>query len=320
MNYRTSPITSSGQIVDAAKKLAASGRKKMVAVAGASDADVLGAVSSAYSDGILDATLFGNREHINRVAGSNNIVISAFDIVDSDIPETAVYEAVKMASEGNADAVMKGFVSSSALLKTILSKDFDLRVRETLSHAAVLDIPGYHKLLVMTDGGVAVAPNREQKKQILQNAVLVCRALGISPIRAAISGAVDEMYDSIPQSIEAQKLIKELSNENMNDVLVQGPLTFDSATSREVALRKGVSGAVVGDADIYLVNSIEECNIVGKSLINFAGAVFAGVIVGAKVPISLVSRTDTMTNKKTAVSLACLISEYYARIGSGGLV
>jgi phosphate butyryltransferase len=320
MSYRISPITSSDQIVNEARKLSSTGKKKMVAVAGASDVDVLGAVSSAYSDGILTATLFAKRGKIVGLAEDNKIDISNFDIVDSDTPEKAAYEAVRMADEGKADIIMKGFVSSSTLLKTVLSNDFNLRARGTLSHAAVMGIPGYHKLLIMTDGGVVVAPNREQKKQILKNAIIVCRVLGISPIKAAISGAVDEVHDSVLRSVDARELMEELSVEDMNDVLVQGPLSFDSATSREAALRKKVNSTVAGDADIYLVNTIEECNIVGKSLINFAGAVFAGVILGAKVPISLVSRTDTLKNKKTAVSLACLISEYYSKPSSGGMV
>jgi phosphate butyryltransferase len=313
------PILSSDQIIEAAGDLARRSRKKMVAVAGASDVDVLGALASANADGILEATLFGDREKIEKAASDGGIDISSFDVVHETDVGKVTYGAVKMASEGNADVVMKGFVSTSALLKTVLSKDFNLRTKNLVSHAAVLDIPGYHKLLSMTDGGMVVKPDIDQKIQIMENAVLVARALGLSPVKVALAGAVDKAYDDIPASVECKDFIDRVKAMNSEGIIVQGPLAFDTATSREMADIKGVKGPVVGDADIYLVNTIEECNIIAKSLINFAEAVFAGVIVGAKVPVSLVSRTDTMKNKKASVSIACLVAEYYSSVeGAGG--
>ena len=139
------------------------------------------------------------------------------------------------------------------------SKEFKLRTKNTVSHTAVLDIPGYHKLLSMTDGGMVVRPDRKQKKQIIENAVTVCRALGISPVKVALAGAVDAPYDSVPGSIESQKLIDDLARAGMDDIEIQGPMTFDAATSKEIAALKEVTGPVVGEADIYLVSSLEEC-------------------------------------------------------------
>jgi len=288
-----------------------SGKKKMVAVAAAQDIDVLSALASARADKILDATLFGDKGLIEKMAEENNIDIYAFDIVNEPDVKTATHAAVKMAAEGKADVVMKGFVSTSALLKTVLSKEFNLRTQNTLSHVAVLDIPGYHKLLSVTDGGMVVRPDLEQKIQILQNAILVGRALRLNPVKVAVSGTVDGFVEFDKAAADCKELMERIEKNIPEDVTIQGPLTLDAATSKKIAQIKGLTGPVVGDADIYLMHTIEECNIVAKALINFADAVFAGVIVGAKIPVSLVSRTDTVKNKKASVSLACLIAEYY---------
>ncbi len=187
-----------------------------------------------------------------------------------------------------------------------------LRGKNTLSHCAVLDIPGYHKLLNLTDGGMVVKPDQEQKFQILENAVLVGRALGLSPVKVAVSGAHDKPSVKLAHMISDMDYIIPRAMKKLKDVAVQGPLPFDLATSKAAADPKQAEGTVVGDADIYLVDSIEECNIVAKALIQFAEAVFAGVIVGAKVPVSLVSRTDTIKNKKASLALACVLSDYYS--------
>ena len=318
METKIEPISSSDQIIEAAARLSETGQKKMVAVAGAQDIDVIGALSSANADGILDATLFGDRGKIEEIASKEKIDISKLDVIDKADPQDATYEAVKMAAEGIADVVMKGFVSTSALLKTVLSKEFNLRTKDTVSHTAVLDIPGYHKLLSMTDGGMVVRPDQTQKIEIIENAILVNKALGVSPVRVALAGAVDAEYKSVPSSLDCRKLIDEFAKRGIEDVQLQGPLAFDTATSKEIARAKNIEGPVVGEADIYLVSSLEECNIIAKSLINFADTVFAGVITGARVPISLVSRTDTLKNKKASVSIACLVAEYYKNIGFGG--
>lgn len=314
----TDSIKSSDHIIEAAGALAEKKGRKIVAVAAAGDPDVLGAMASAKADGFLDAVLFGDRDRISKAAETAGVDISGFTVeYESDV-NRAAYGAVRLAAEGKADVVMKGFISTSALLKTVLHRDFDLRTKNTLSHTAVLDIPGYHKLLQMTDGGMVVKPTLEQKLQIMENAILVARALRIDPVKVAVSAAVDRIYDNIPETVACRTLMSHLPSLGLRNVIVQGPLTFDAATSKDIAGLKGLNGPVVGDADIYLVDSIEECNIVSKVLINFVDAVFAGVIVGAKVPVSLVSRTDTIKNKKASVALACLVSEYYKQIGIAG--
>ena len=297
MAYPYDFINSSDEIISSGAKLSAGGKRKMVAVAAAQDVDLLGALSSAEAEGILDATLFGDKTLIEKMAADGNIDISRMTIIDEKDVNKAAYAAVRMAAEGKADVIMKGFVSTSTLLKTVLSKDFNLRTRNTLSHVAVLDIPGYGKLLSMSDGGMVVKPDLEQKLQIMENAILISRALKLNHIRVAVSGVNDN---------DTKAFLDRAKELHMPDLELKGPLTFDQAAGRG------------GDTDILISASIEECNIIAKALINFAGAVFAGVIVGAKVPVSLVSRTDTIKNKKASVSLACLIADYYQKSGYGG--
>jgi phosphate butyryltransferase len=316
-NSEKKPIQSSNEIIDAAIELAKKDRRKVVAVAGASDVAVLGALASAYDDGILDAALFGDEDKIKQAAEKGEINISSLKIEHYPDPVVATYKAVEMAAEGDADVIMKGFVSTSALLKTVLSHDFNLRTKNLVSHTAVLDIPGYHKLFLMTDGGMVVKPDMEQKIQILENSVVVARALGLNPVKAALSSACDEVYKDYAQAIECQEIVRRVEAMNIPDLFIQGPLTLDAATSKVFADSKHVTGNVIGDADIFLVNTIEECNIIAKSLINFCDTIFAGVIVGSRVPISLVSRTDTIINKKASVSIACLVAEYNKRVGAG---
>jgi phosphate butyryltransferase len=306
MSLINAPIKSGDEIIAAAQRLAASGKRKMVAIAAAQDADVIEAIASAEADGILDATLFGDKVIIEKMASDGRIDITRLDIVDEKDVNRATVAAVKMAADGKADIVMKGYCSTSTLLKTVLSKDFNLRTKNTLSHIAVMGIPGYHKLLGMTDGGMVVKADHEQKLQMLENAVLVARALGINPIKVAISDFDKE---------NGRVFIEKAKKLNLKDVIIDGPMTIDQATSMEIAKRRNLGGVVAGDADIFIMNSIEECNIVAKALIFYSSALFAGVIVGAKIPISLVSRTDDAMNKKASVSLACLIAESYKQSG-----
>jgi phosphate butyryltransferase len=309
MSIINKPIQSGDEIIAAAQRLAASGKRKMVAIAAAQDADVIEAIASAEADGILDATLFGDKIIIEKMASDGRINITRLHIIDEKDVNRATVAAVKMAADGKADIVMKGSCSTSTLLKTVLSKDFNLRTKNTLSHIAVMGIPGYHKLLGMTDGGMVVKADHEQKLQMLENAVLVARALGINPIKVAIS---DFDKENCRVFIEMAKKL------NLKDVIIDGPMTIDQAVSMEIAKRRNLGGVVAGDVDIFIMNSIEECNIVAKALIFYASALFAGVIVGAKIPISLVSRTDDAMNKKASVSLACLIAESYKQSGVEG--
>jgi phosphate butyryltransferase len=302
-------IHSSKDLIARAIAIAGEGRRKTVAVAAAQDVDVIGAVAQARTEGFLDGILVGDVELIKKLAAENNIDIGGMELVDmKDVNEAAHY-AAGLAAEKKADAIMKGFLPTSALLKVVLDKQYGLRTSDTLSHCAVIEIPGYHKLLNFTDGGMVVKPDADQKYRILENAVMVGRALGLSPVKVAISAATESITDKIAHIISDVEEIRPRAVEELEDVIVEGPMSLDTATSKKAGQYQGIDNPVVGEADIYLVNSIEEANIVVKSLIQFAEAIFCGVIVGAKVPVSLVSRTDTVMNKKASLALACVVSD-----------
>ena len=181
------PIHSSDELIGRAIEIANEGRKKRVAVAAAQDVDVIEAVAEAAADGFIDGILVGDGEAIKRLADEKQIDIKQLELVNIVDVMGAARHAVKLASEKKADAIMKGFLPTSALLKVLLDKEFNLRGENTLSHCAVLDIPGYHKLLNLTDGGMVVKPDQQQKFQILENAVMVGRALSLSPVASNIS-------------------------------------------------------------------------------------------------------------------------------------
>jgi len=294
------PISSFGQLIARAVAIANEGRRKTVAVAAAQDADVIDAVSQAQADGFVDGILVGDAKKIDALAEHNGTNLAHLKIVDEPDVDRAAHATVRLAADKKADVIMKGFLPTSAILKVVLDKQYGLRGPNTLSHCAVLDIPGYHKLLNFTDGGMVVKPTPAQKLEIIDNAVLVAQALGISPVKVALSvvNTPELMVDALHKT---------------SGMLIEGPLSFELATSRLAAERYGLRSDTVGDTDVYVVDSIEECNVVAKSLINFADAVFAGVIVGARVPVSLVSRTDTVRNKKASLAIACLIADFYTQ-------
>ena len=311
------PITSADGIIEAAKK-ASEKKRKHIAVAAAADSAVLEAVAAAESEAVCDVTLFGDSDKIKQISDDESIDIRNLNIENYPDPVEAAHNAVRMADAHEADAIMKGFISTSTLLKTVLSRDFNLRGKNTMSHTAVLDIPGYHKLLGITDGGMVVKPDFETKLQLIDNGSMIFNALGFEKPKVALSSAIDYVHGNFPSTILSQRIMDYYNAGHISGCEVFGPITLEAATSKEVASSRGIENPVAGDADIFLVDSIEECNIVSKVLILFIKATFAGVIVGAKVPVSLVSRTDSVQNKKASLSIACLVADYLSK--SGGAI
>ncbi|KAA3631561.1 MAG: phosphate butyryltransferase [Calditrichaeota bacterium] len=304
-------IESADQLIEKAIEIAKVGRKKKIAVAAAQDPDVIDAVAQAVSQGFIDAILVGDKKLIESYASEKSAELSTMEIYDEQDPIKAAHIAVKLASEYQADAIMKGFLPTSALLKTVLDKRYNLRGKNTLSHCAVLDIPGYHKLLNFTDGGMVVAPDAEQKFQIIENALLVSKSFGMSPVKVALSGPYMTPDANNPHTVYDKEVIVPRVQKELKDVHIEANISFDLATVGNSSLKKKYNSELIGDTDIFVSNSIEECNIVAKSLIQSIGTVFAGVIVGAKVPVSLVSRSDTVKNKKAAIAISCLLADYY---------
>jgi len=302
------PIRTAAELIARARTLAMTGKRQRVAVAAAQDPDVLEALSEAFDEGIAEPHLFGDREKILAICSELSLDSSRFRITHVIDPGEAAREAVAFADAGKADVIMKGFVSSSVIMKAVLSKEFTLRRSDTLSHVAVLEVPGYHKLLSFTDGGVVVKPDFRQRIDIVNNYLCVARALGIELPKISILGAPISATLAPGVLSETSRLVTMFRTGELKGAVIDGPMSLDCALSKKIAARYGLKSIVSGDVDAILVNAIEECNIVAKSLIVLAGAIFAGVVVGARLPVSLVSRTDTRLNKKASIALAILVA------------
>ncbi len=285
-------------------------RIRRVAVAAADDGAVLQAVVDARAQGIADAILLGDRENIQKLADELSLDLSTLSIENAPDTDSAASRAADMAASGDADVIMKGFLPTSTLLKAVLAKERGLRRSEVLSHCAVLSVPTYPRLLNVTDGGMVVNPNFNQKIKIIENAITVSRALGIPKPRIALLAATDVVSPDMPRAVEDAVIAKMADRGQIRNATVDGPLALDAATLPEVAEAYEIDSPVAGCADVLVANSIEEGNIISKSLILFGEAVFCGVIVGAAIPVSLVSRSDPPKNKLASVAIAVVLSEY----------
>lgn len=283
--------------------------KMTLAVAAAQDSDVLQAVIRSKSQGIIDAILVGDENKIRKIAREQNLDIEPFTVVNiPDLMDSAL-EAVKMVSAGKADFVMKGLLDTSILLKAVLDKEVGLRTNSLLSHVMVYEIPNYHKLLFLTDGGMNISPTLEEKKNILINAIAAAKAMDNQEIKIACLAAKEKVNNKMQATLDGDKL-KQMGQEGFfgENVLVEGPIAFDLAVSKYAAEIKGFNSPVAGEADILLVPTIEVGNGIGKTLSYFGNAKSAGVIMGAKAPVVLVSRADDAETKLNSIALGSIIA------------
>lgn len=291
-------------------KAQAKNQEKMtLVVAAAEDQDVLAAVMEAKTANIIEAVLVGDKSSIEEIARKIDFDLQDVKLMEASGLEEAAEISVKLISDGEADFIMKGKIDTSILLKAVLNKEFGLRTDRLLSHVMVYEVPSYHKLLLLSDGGMNIAPTFEQKEDILRNAVLVSRAMGNEKTLVSCLAAKEKPNDKMPATIDGQKLKEKSLNKTYGeDVYVEGPIAFDLAVSKEAARIKGYESPVVGETDIFLVPTIEVGNGIGKSLTYMAGGESAGIIMGAKAPIVLVSRADSAETKFYSIALGSVIS------------
>lgn len=290
-------------------KQAQSQNKMKIAVAAAQDKDVLKAVEEAHKLNLVDVILVGDEPKIKEIATELNIKIDLFTIIHKEDLMEAALETVKLVSTGKADFVMKGILDTSILLKAVLNKEVGLRTNNLLSHVMVYELPAYHKLLLLTDGGMNIEPSLEDKKGILDNAILVSKALGNKDIKVACLSAKEKVNEKMPSTVDGAKL-KAMAQEGVfgEEVCVEGPIAFDLAVSKEAAITKGFESPVAGETDILLVPTIEVGNGIGKTLTYMADGKSAGIIMGAKAPVVLVSRADSAETKLYSIALGSVIA------------
>jgi phosphate butyryltransferase len=278
--------------------------KKKVAVAAAQDEHTLEAVFRAKKDGIVEPILIGDKKEIKNILNKLNVDFNDDQIVCTENDVEAAEKAVELVHEKKVDFIMKGKLQTADLLRAVVNKEKGLRTGRVMSTVGITELPGYHKLLCITDGGMMMYPTLEEKKQIIENAVEVYKAFGYEKPKVAVLAAVETVNPKMPESADADALKKMYLLGEIKDCIVEGPISYDLTMSKESAEIKGYDSPVTGDADIILAPNITVGNILSKALIFSAGAKSAGMVVGAKVPIVATSRGSTAEDKYLSLVLS----------------
>ena len=282
---------------------------KKIAVASAAAEDVLIAVEAARAEGLINAILVGNKKRIIEIADKIRIDLTNHEIIDKSDKNEIAKCAVELVRNKEASILMKGMMGSARILRAVLNKEYGLRTDRMLSHVYTLEIKNYNRLLTMTDGAMSIAPDLKQKAQIIQNAIYYAHSMGIEKPKVAVVAALELVNPDMPATIDAACLSKMSERGQIVGGIVDGPLGFDNAISKEAAKHKGINSPVSGEVDIILVPNIESGNIFAKSLVYLAKAVPAGLLLGAKAPVVLVSRSDSARSKLYSIALGVLMSK-----------
>ncbi|TFH02711.1 MAG: bifunctional enoyl-CoA hydratase/phosphate acetyltransferase [Calditrichales bacterium] len=293
------------QIINQVKKES----KRTVAVAMAEDRDVLIALEKARAKGLTHAILTGNKSKILAVLKEINATPENYEIIDSESEQAAVTAAVSLVRKGQAQVVMKGLCSTSVFLKGILDKENGLRSGNVISHLAIFESPNYHKLFMMSDAAMNIAPDLTEKIYILENAINTALRLGYECPKVAVISAVEKVNATgIPSSADAAIIAKMGDRGQIKSAIIDGPLAVDNALSKQACKVKGLNSPVGGDADICLVPNIETGNAFYKLMTIMGNAKVAGIVVGAAAPVVLTSRADSEESKYLSIITALCAS------------
>ena len=283
---------------------ARSRQSRRIVVAAADELNVLQAVIRAKEENISDPILVGNSERILAICEENSLEVADIPLIEEKDPENACKLAIELIRNGEAEILMKGLVSTAPLLKAVLDRDNGLRKSEVLSHAALFEIPAYHKLLAVTDAAMNVEPGVTEKISIIENAVEIFHRLGMSNPKVAVLCPVETVNPKIQSTLDAEEIKKLNDSGKIKGCSIDGPLALDIAVSPEAVKHKGILSAVAGDADILLAPDLDSGNILYKSLIFLGNSISAAVVMGAQVPIVLTSRADSEQSKLMSIALA----------------
>jgi len=298
------PITTFEQLMDEARRVG----PKMVSVTVPHDPEVLLAAQDAEREGIANSTLVGDRDLIRKLATEHEIDITRMMIVHEPKPKVAARKVMELLRMGHADLAMKGKVETGDFLRAALDREAGLRVGRLFTHIAVFEVPGFDRLLFVTDSGVVVAPTLEQKVEIVQNAIMVAQRLGVEIPKVAILAATEMVNPKIPTTMDAANLAKMADRKQIQGGIVDGPLALDNAISPESAAIKGIESAVAGTADILVTPDVEAGNMLAKAITYFANGKMAGVVVGGKCPLIVASRSDPHETKLVSMALGVLLA------------
>ena len=295
------------EIIECAKTL----KPKRISVAVAHDLEVLSAVEKARLAGIAGAILVGSKSKIEEIAEKNSISLTGFEIIDIEDVNEACVKAVNLITEGRAHILMKGLVDTSIFLKAVLNPESGLRTGSTLSSVGISEIYGYDRLIMFSDAAMNPEPDFEVKKHIIENAVKVAHAIGIDEPKVAVLSAKEKVDPKVASTIDAKELENMNKKGQIKGCIVAGPVALDIAVSREAAEHKGYENPVGGCADILVVPNLEVGNVLYKSMVYFARAKSAGIVIGAKAPVIVTSRSDSDETKLNSIALSVLVSDKF---------
>lgn len=278
------------------------------AVAHPCDAVSLSGAVDAAREGLLEPILVGPEHKIRAVAEAENIDLSPYRLIPTKHSHEAAEKAVSLVREGGAAVLMKGSLHTDELMHEVMRKETGLRTDRRLSHVYVMHVPTYHKLLLVTDAAINIYPTLEDKRDICQNAIDLAHALGIATPKVGILSAVETVTPKIPSTVEAAALCKMADRGQITGGVLDGPLAFDNAISREAAAIKHIRSEVAGDVDIMLVPDLEAGNILAKQLTFLANADAAGIVIGGRAPIILTSRADSVPARLASCAVAAIFA------------
>lgn len=288
------------------------------AVAYPCEASALGGALDAGAKGLIVPILVGPRAEIETTARSAKLDLGSVQIVDTPDSHASASKAVELVRTGHAELLMKGSLHTDELMSAVVNRERGLRTGRRISHVFIMDVPTYHKVLVVTDAAINIAPTLEDKADICQNAIDLCVALGVASPKVAILAAVETVNSKMPATLDAAALCKMADRGQIKDGILDGPLAFDNAISSDAAKIKGIRSAVAGDPDILLAPDLEAGNILAKQLTYLARADSAGLVLGARVPVILTSRADTVRARTASCGVAMLAVHARRKSTAGG--
>ena len=291
------------ELIDMAQK----NQPTRVAVAAAAHNLVLESVQRAVSLGLIIPILVGKEEDIRKVAEGIGWDLQGVQIVATPTNKAAATAAVELVRQGQASVLMKGYLHTDEMLRAVLAHDTGLRTDRLLSHVFVLEVPTYHKLLLITDAAINISPGIAEKAEIAQNAVDLAQKLGVDPVKVAALSSIETINPNIPSTVHAACLSKMAERGQIRGAIIDGPLAFDNAISATAAREKGIVSPVSGDADVVVAPDLDSGNILSKNLEYLAQARMAGIVMGASAPVVLTSRSDPPRARVYSLALASLL-------------
>jgi phosphate acetyltransferase len=292
------------RLIDAAQKLP----PVVTAVAHPCDEVSLGGAVEARKLRLIEPILVGPMARIRDVAAQYQIDLADLPIICSAHSHESAAKAVALVREGKAEALMKGSLHTDELMGAVVARDTGIRTDRRISHCFVMDVPGHVDPLIITDAAVNISPTLEDKVHIVQNAIDLAHAVGYPEVRVAILSAMETVNPKVLSTIEAAALCKMADRGQITGAILDGPLALDNAISPEAAAVKHIVSPVAGRANLLVVPNIEAGNMLAKSLSFLAGADCAGIVLGARVPIILTSRADTLTARQASCAIASMVA------------